>query len=179
MSNNSSSKIEIIKQPSFIGVSLISVLLIVLSIPVILTLARYDKCKDQSDENPGVVAGAGEPAGDLEGVAAATGLDENTKRTLQYLRYSLTIITTILVTTIARAVGKKYDLLIIAFLSGLIGLINYFISFSLLKKEKCSSVKDSDKKFMTFLSQLNLSLIILVGGGLFYLTKNRKILQNI
>lgn len=153
MSTNVITKQEIVKQASNFGVGLVLVLLISLCIPVILTLAKYDKCKDEADEN--------------------------TKRNLQYLRYSLTIITTILVTTIARALGKKYDLIAIAFLSAIIGFINFFICLKLLKKEKCSSVNDSDKKFMTIVNQINISLLPLVGVGLYYLSRNRDIIPNI
>lgn len=153
MSTNVITKQEIVKQASKFGVGLVLVLLISLSIPVILTLVRYNKCKDEADEN--------------------------TKRNLQYLRYSLTIITTILVTTIARAVGGKLDLVAIAVLSAIIGFFNFFLSFNLLKKEKCSSVNDSDKKFMNVTTYVNSSLVLVVILGLIFLAENRDMLPNI
>jgi len=147
MSTTVVNKKEIVRQASNIGIGLLSMLLITLTIPVILTLIRYNKCKDEADEK--------------------------TKKLLKYLRYSLTIIITILVTTIARAVGQELDLVVIGFLSAFIGLFNYLMSLSLLKKEKCSSVNDSDKKFMKVTTYVNVSLVPVVIFGLYFLSKNR------
>ena len=145
--SNTINKKEIIKQASVLGVGIISILSITLSIPVILTLIRYNKCKDE--------------------------LDENNKKILQYLRYSMTIITTILVTTLGRYFGQKLDLVIIGILSAFIGFFNYLITLNLLKKESCSSVKDSDSKFMKVMTTINVSLIPISIGALYFLSNNR------
>ena len=146
---NTVNKKEIIKQASMLGVGIVSIFSITLSIPVILTLIRFNSCKDE--------------------------LDENKERLLQYLRYSMTIITTILVTTLGRYFGQKLDLVIIGFLSAFIGFFNYLITLNLLKKESCSSVKDSDSKFMNVMTTINVSLIPISIGALYFLSKNRVI----
>lgn len=147
---NNSPETIIFKKATPLGSFTIAFLLIFTAIPVILTLSRYAKCKDE--------------------------INEDQRKPLQYLRYSLTIITTMLVTTIVRAVGKQYDLLAIGGLSLIIAVINYFISLSLLKKEKCSNVKDSDQKYMTFTSRYiapTLFLITLI--LIFYLANSRQL----
>ena len=146
---NTVNKKEIIKQASMLGVGIVSIFSITLSIPVILTLIRFNSCKDE--------------------------LDENKQRLLQYLRYSMTIITTILVTTLGRYFGQKLDLVIIGILSAFIGFFNYLITLNLLKKKTCSSVKDSDSKFMNVMTTINVSLIPISIGALYFLSKNRVI----